>query len=155
MNRKWMLPCSICLALVLSFCASNLVMGQTTNTTGSVLGVVSDPSGAVLPGTTLTLKLEAAGPALTTQTNAAGQYSFPVVAPGTYILSASVKNFRTSVVSGVVVQVAKSTLINFALTMGAVSESVSVTASAQLSFRLLTPPLAVSSAGSRSRSCQL
>jgi hypothetical protein len=59
MNHKWALRCSICFALVLSFCVSDLVMGQTTNTTGSVLGVVSDPSGAMVPGATLTLKLEA------------------------------------------------------------------------------------------------
>ena len=125
------------IAFVLSFLGVDIVLGQTTNTTGSVLGVVSDPSGAVLPDTTLTLKLEAGGPALTTQTNASGQYSFPVVTPGTYILSVSAKTFRTSVVSGVVVQVAKSTLINVALTMGAVSESVSVTASAQAQLQTI------------------
>ena len=86
MNRKRFFLRISSIAFVLSFLGVDIVLGQTTNTTGSVLGVVSDPSGAVLPGTTLTLKLEAAGTALTTQTNTSGQYSFPVVDPGTYIL---------------------------------------------------------------------
>jgi hypothetical protein len=127
----------ISIAFVLSFLAVDIVMSQTTNTTGSVLGVVSDPSGAMVAGTTVTLKPEAAGSSLTTETNASGQYSFPVVPPGRYTLSASAKNFQTSVVSGVVVQVAKSTLINVALTVGSVSESVSVTASAQAQLQTI------------------
>ena len=83
---------------------------------------------------TLTLKLEATGAALTTQTNASGQYSF-IVFPGR--TRWRWVNPRTSVVSGVIVQVAKSTLIDIALTVGAVSEAVSVTASAQAQLQTI------------------
>lgn len=101
---------------------------QTTSTTGAIVGVVSDPSGAVIPGAKLVLKSVATGAVTRTETNKSGQYSFPVIGPGTYSISVTADGFRTGIVSDVTVQVAKSTLVNVVLRVGSLAQSVTVQA---------------------------
>src|SRR5580700_4191237 len=68
--------------------------GQATNT-GTVVGEVSDPSGALVPGATVTLTDASAGVKLTDVTNAAGKYAFTTVPPGTYTITVSKAGFST------------------------------------------------------------
>lgn len=116
------------------------IIGQTTSTSGSIVGVVTESSGGTIAGAKVTLKSEVGE--VTAVTNASGQYSFPVVAPGTYTLSVMAEGFQAEVVAGVVVQVAKSTLIDIILKVGAVTQSVKVEATAQT--QLQTTDAAVS-----------
>jgi Carboxypeptidase regulatory-like domain len=120
---------SLVLVFVLLVCTW-MVRAQTS-TTGAIVGVVTDPSSAVVVGAKITLDSATGGAALTTLANSSGQYSFPAVAPGTYSLSATAQGFQTSVISGVVVQVAKSSLINVVLTVGSSSQTVTVNSGAQ------------------------
>src|SRR5215510_7902182 len=64
--------------------------------TGNIIGTVTDDSGAVLPGVTVTLTSSAlpAGPVSTT-TNDRGQYRFTQLNPGTYALTTSLAGFST------------------------------------------------------------
>src|SRR5438309_11041664 len=74
--------------------------------TGELSGVVTDPSGAVVPNAQITLSNDATGDKRTTATTGAGIYRFsalPVV--GTYTLEASPQGFKSTKVSNVVVSV--------------------------------------------------
>ncbi len=65
---------------------------QGTNT-GTVTGVVTDPTGAVVPGVTILLTDPSTGTRLTTVTNSEGQYVLVNVQPATYNLSSSKAGF--------------------------------------------------------------
>mgnify|MGYP001289178822 CR=1 FL=1 len=95
--------------------------------TGALRGVVSDASGAVLPGVTV----ELTGPALiggpkTAVTDDRGQYRFPNLAPGLYTLTASLAGFQTMRREGIRVEVGSQFDIDFKMSVGALSETVNV-----------------------------
>src|SRR5689334_13825422 len=64
-------------------------------TTGSVVGIATDESGAVLPGVTVTLQGEGVPGQPTTVTGTDGAYRFPTVPPGDYTLTFSLPGFAT------------------------------------------------------------
>ena len=61
------------------------------------MGVVSDTSGAVVPGATVTLKSVASGETRTETANKQGQYRFPLVKPGEYLVSAAAKGLKSNI----------------------------------------------------------
>lgn len=103
---------------------------QTANT-GTVLGTVMDPTGAVIPNAKVQLKDLATETVRSTTTNAAGQYTFTTVLPGLYSLTITTEGFRQAVVSSVTAEVAKSSLVNVTMELGAVAETVEVAAGAR------------------------
>jgi len=113
------------LALVLGVPA--MVLTQTSNT-GTVLGNISDPSGAVIPGVDIVLQDTATRETRSAITNENGHYTFVGLRPGTYSLTASLAGFQQAVVSPVEVVVSRSTTINVTLQVGQASEQVEVTA---------------------------
>src|SRR5438067_7647275 len=108
------------------------VMPAFAQTFGSISGETRDASGAVVAGVMLT--------AVQTQTNAnrvatsndAGTYAFPSLPPGTYSLKVEKAGFRTVVRSQVEIQVQQNARIDFELPVGQVSESIDVSATAEL-----------------------
>lgn len=107
-----------------------------TATTGTVLGIVTDPSGGVVAGAAVELSNTATGAKASMLSGAEGQFAFPNVNPGTYSVTVTTNGFRTSVVEGVVVQVNTSSTANVKLTLGETTSTVSVTASeAQLELQ--------------------
>ncbi len=106
-----------------------------TSTTATVLGTVTDPSGAVIAGAQISLTDTETGITQKTTANAAGQYVFPSVRPGTYSLTATSQGFRTVRVSSLVVNVSKSYQMNFKLQLGRVSETVEVKATAAVQLQ--------------------
>jgi hypothetical protein len=100
------------------------------DTTGSVQGVVLDPSGTAVPGVELTLINQATQVRQTQKTDTDGRYTFNVVLPGTYTLRSSATGFRPALVKGIVVEVNKTTRADLSLEVGPVSESVEVVANA-------------------------
>lgn len=115
----------LCLCMLALF--SGRLYAQTA-TTGQVVGRVTDPSGAAIPGAQVTLLEPSTNTKLTTAANSAGHYAFPVVSPGQYVLTVSKTGFRTSTISGISVQVMKSNTVNVAMRVGAVTQSVTVEA---------------------------
>src|SRR6202163_3328896 len=93
---------------------------------GSVVGIVSDPSGAAIPGATVTLSNEASGVSRSVTTNGDGEYQFAAVLPGTYSVQATAQNFESAVSTHVEVDVQSRPAINFALKVGPSSEVVEV-----------------------------
>src|SRR5581483_3795823 len=106
----------------ITFC--NLIQAQTNQ--GIIAGVVLDPTGAAVSNAKVTAKNEATGVTLSTITTADGNYRFPAVPAGTYDVTASAEGFKTETKTGVTVQVSATTATDFALTIGAVTEAVTV-----------------------------
>ena len=102
------------------------------STTGSILGDVSDPSGAVLPGATLRASNERTGASRETLTNEAGSFRFSGLAPDRYTVSVELSGFRSMTRPGITVPVAGEVKVDFQLEVGQVTESVTVTEVAPL-----------------------
>lgn len=100
-----------------------------TATSGTVLGTVTDPSGATVGSASVKLSNAATGASSATVTNPSGHYTFPTVAPGTYALTVSAPGFKTSTVSGVKIQVNADSTVNFKLKLGEATQVVSVSGS--------------------------
>ena len=98
-------------------------------TTGAISGKVTDASGAVLPGVTITLSSEAVignRGTRATQTGGDGLYRFPALSPGDYSLLFSLEGFSPISREGIHVGVAFTATVNIVLEVGAVSQSVTV-----------------------------
>ncbi len=115
--------------LACSFCLTTTSAFAQTAASGAVLGVVTDPSGAVVAGAAVELVNSSTGAKSETITGAQGQYAFPGVIPGTYAVTVSLKGFRTSTITNINVQVNTSATVNVSLTLGEAGTTVSVTAS--------------------------
>jgi hypothetical protein len=99
---------------------------------GAIGGLVSDSSGAIISGATVTATNDATGTKVSATTTAAGIYSFISLSPGSYSVSASRTGFETLVRKGVAVTVDQTTTVNLSLKVGAVSEVVTVTGTTSL-----------------------
>src|SRR5258706_5091272 len=94
--------------------------------TAELSGRVTDPSGAVLPGVTVTMTQTATRATRTAITNADGAYVLSNLPTGPYQLEASLQGFRSYVQNGIVLQVAATPTINVVLALGDVSETITV-----------------------------
>jgi hypothetical protein len=95
-----------------------------------VQGVVTDASQAVVVGAKVTLRNENTGVEATRVTNETGRYFFDFVEPGTYTVTVEMEGFTKFVSSGIPVQVRGDVTVNAQLTLGQVSEAVTVQAEA-------------------------
>ena len=98
---------------------------------GSIEGVVRDASGAVLPGVTVEARA-ANGAVLTTTSDETGTYRFPSVAPGDYVVTASLDNFAPGKQDAVRVGLGQVKKVDFSLSPKGVTESVQVVAESPL-----------------------
>src|SRR5689334_18709745 len=98
-----------------------------TASTGTVIGTVTDASGAIVPTVKIDLKDSATGVVRSTVSNSAGQFSFIGVQPGTYSVSGTHPGFQDVLVPQVVVEVGKSYTINLELRVGTTQSVVEVT----------------------------
>jgi len=98
----------------------------------AVTGHVYDPSGAPVPGAVITAKRTDTGAVNTTTTNAVGLYQFPFLSPGTYQFSFSKQGFKAYVQGGITLDVAQSAVVDAKLELGAVTQTVNVTANASM-----------------------
>src|SRR5258705_9222098 len=96
--------------------------------TGSILGTVTDASGAPVNGARVTLTNEGTSAALSTSTGPDGSYKFTPVKIGSYKLTASLQGFQTMTQTNIPVNVGADVVINFALKPGSVTEIVEVSA---------------------------
>jgi len=100
--------------------------------TGTILGTITDSTGGVMPGATVTLKHEGTGLTRTVVTDAAGEFTAPALPTGKYTLAAELSGFKTMTLSNIDVGVDQRVRINVHLEIGAVSESVTITGSSPL-----------------------
>jgi len=117
------LTASIVVFLAIGAAAQSLVSGEVT-------GIVSDPSSAVIPKATVTLKNNGTGQTQTTETNQTGVYRFSLVSPGQYTVTVNASGFQNAE-RNVIVAVGQSTSMNMKLEVGSTSsQTVEVTAEA-------------------------
>lgn len=122
MRRKLVLICTIgaLFAIPLSALAQR--------TTGDIRGLITDESGAVLPGVTVTLRGRAVPGAPTTVSNEAGIFRFPNLPPGTYDITAELQGFSISEQTGIPVPLGGTAEVNVQLKVSTQSETITVVA---------------------------
>jgi hypothetical protein len=116
-------------SLIFLLCLFSAVPLMAQKITGTILGNVTDPSGAAISGATVTARNTATGDVRTTTTNSAGSYTFPEEQPGTYDVSIKAPNFKEFVSKGVTLDVSSDATVNAALQLGSANEQVTVEAS--------------------------
>ena len=123
LRLRWIMAA---VAVVLLTCAgASWGHGQATNS-GTVVGEVTDQSGALIPGATVILSDPSSGFKMTKITNDDGKYVFPAVPPGTYSVSASRSGFSVARTEGQVVNIGTQLTINLSLKIGSSTETVEV-----------------------------
>jgi hypothetical protein len=114
-SRSYMMVLAI--AVVVLTLNSGNAFAQTGGT-GIVVGTVTDPTGAAVPGAAVTLTDAATNSERTTTTNEAGRYDFPNVPPGKYNLTISKTGFRAGKFVNQPVAVGESRTLDAKLEMG-------------------------------------
>lgn len=95
---------------------------------GSIVGTVTDPSQAVIPGAQVAIRDLGTNQVLRTTTNASGLYSFEVLQPGTYEVKVTKSGFSAAVLNGISVSVNNVARADLVLRVGSVSQTVTVSA---------------------------
>ncbi len=116
--------------LVVCFVLAGMAFGQSSAGSGSVLGVVTDPSGAVVPDAAITVRNVDTNITRSISSNEAGRYEVVALQPGEYEIRVVKSGFATLVRSGVTLAVGSRTTVDLALTVSATSEVVNVEANA-------------------------
>lgn len=98
---------------------------------GTVSGLLTDPSGAVVQNAKVTLTDQQKGYTFTTTSDSAGRYLFRAVSPGHYSVTAEMKGFDKVVVTNIKVDVNDNATANLSLRMVAAKETVQVSAQAE------------------------
>jgi len=118
----------ICVASVSLFCivlCSLPLLAQTTISTGSIQGLVTDPSGAVVSGAKISISNKATGRVIITKSTSAGAYTSGALTPGDYTLQVEAQGFKTSEIA-VTVQVGVTASGNVKLQLGQATQVVEV-----------------------------
>jgi hypothetical protein len=102
------------------------------NVYGSIAGTITDPSGAVVAGVNVTLKNLATNETHSMQTSSGGEYTFVNVLPGRYSVEAEKAGFKKIVRTPIVVEIESGLRVDIGLEVGAVNQTVEVTAEAPL-----------------------
>src|SRR5213594_732498 len=96
---------------------------------GALTGIVSDQSGAKVPGATVTATNQATNVAYTAVSNEAGNYSITSVPVGTYVIKAELSGFKTVTTNPIQVEAKAIVRMDFDLPLGAIEETILVAAS--------------------------
>ena len=95
-----------------------------------ISGVITDSSGARLPGANVTIVNEDTGISRSVDTNTDGFYSVPLLQPGKYMITAKGAGFATQIRTGVTLEVGAHDVLNLTLQVGQMTQTVEVTAEA-------------------------
>lgn len=114
----------VVIVLLVSLCC--LAPSALAQVPGTFTGQVTDPSGAVIPGATVTATNEGTSVATPRPTNSEGFYSIPDLQPGFYTLRAEAQGFKTYVNAHIELTVGYTQRVNFKLEVGSVTQSVTV-----------------------------
>lgn len=117
------------LTTILFFALGSSALAQSTAT---LQGAITDPSGAVLPNVRVVVRDQATGLERTVQTDSDGNYQVAALPVGVYRVEAQLQNFQTEVVSNLTIEVGRTQTQNFQLKIGDVSQEVNVTSDSSL-----------------------
>ncbi len=103
-----------------------------SQTFGEITGHISDPTGAAVPDAQVALTKVSTNAVRTTVSTDSGVYTFPSVAPGVYNIRVERAAFKTASSNNVQVQVQQTLRLDFTLEVGQISQSIEISASAQM-----------------------
>src|SRR6185436_5874615 len=115
----------LCLAAAV---AAWMVPATAQEARGTLLGRVTDPSDSLVVGAKIDITNVETGVRLSSTTNRTGDYTFPLLLPGTYTVRVESPGFKTYSRPGVMVRVNDQVAINIALEVGQASQTVEVKA---------------------------
>ena len=130
MKRTWMKLNTIAFAVISLLLVASPVSAQVA--TGSILGNVTDASGATVPGATVTATNVDTQFSRSTTTDESGQYALRLLPLGNYKLEVALSGFKNFSQTGIVLEVGRNARIDASIEPGNVAESVSVVADAPL-----------------------
>src|SRR5262249_26059264 len=114
------------------FLALGVALPSFGQTFGEITGEVTDSSGAVIVGATVTVINPQTNLTRTAVTNSAGNYAFPALLPGTYNVRAEMQGFQSELRAGVQLEVQQVARIDFRFQVGAMAETIQVAGGAPL-----------------------
>jgi hypothetical protein len=126
-SKRSMVPRMVIAALLLLFVP--LTQSAAQEAGGTIVGTVTDPTGAAVADAAVTIKSAATGLGRSSTTNADGVYSAPNLIPGTYDIAVTARGFSTAVVHGVGLLAGDRREVNVSMKVGQVSDQVQVTSS--------------------------
>ncbi len=126
---------------VLLACILACYAGQAQSIQGSIIGTVKDAVGAVVPGATVTLTSLDQGTVRTAVSTASGDYEFLDSKAGSYSLEVSVTGFEKWTTSGVMLAARQQLRVDAKLSVGNVSQEVSVSADQVSAINTDTPSI--------------
>ncbi len=109
-----------------------LVSAWAQISTGTIVGVVEDTSGAVIPGAAVTLKQTGTGETRQTVTTGSGEFNVPFLQVGPYAVTVGANGFKTKTLTGISLRVDQTANLRITLDVGAATERVEVTGAAPL-----------------------
>ena len=118
----------VCIGLVSAL--ARPAAGQAV--TGTIVGTVTDSTGAIVSGAKVTISNTGTGLTRTFVSDKAGEYTAPSLPTGTYVVTAEMAGFKTAALSGVELGVSQRVRIDVALELGAMTESVTIEAATPL-----------------------
>jgi hypothetical protein len=114
---------------------------------GTITGRITDPSGAAVPGATVTIRDVSTNITRTVVTNGTGLYVFSDVKPATYNLTVTKSGFQKAVVSGQAVIVGLSRNVDVRLSVGSTTQTVQVTTTPGAELQTLNSTMGTSLSG--------
>jgi hypothetical protein len=121
----------VALGLVVALCLLPAALAAQA-VTGTILGTITDTSGAAVPGATVTLTNQGTGLTRTVVTDSAGEYTAPSLPTGKYKMLAELPGFKTATLSDIELTVDTKVRVNARLEVGTVTETVTVAAASPL-----------------------
>ncbi len=116
---------------LLVICSFSLpVVAVHAQSTGNLQGSVTDSSGAVVPGATISVRDTGTSVARVVKSDAAGNYQVPSLSPGTYDVEVTAPGFANTTMKGVSVRVGSTVTSNMKLNVSGAEQTVSVSAEA-------------------------
>jgi carboxypeptidase family protein/TonB-dependent receptor-like protein len=120
------------LAFVLVFIAALSLFGQASAINGQIEGTVTDPSGAVVPGATITVENVNTGFTRSLKTDESGFFRIPVLPLGTYTLKASASGFADWTRNGILLSAGTTATVDVSLGIAGTERAIQVTADAPI-----------------------
>jgi len=117
------------LVLIILLVAAGRMFGQA-GATGTILGTITDSSGAILPNVDVTVTNTATNQAFHTLSSSSGDFNAPALNPGSYIVAATAPGFQKSVTKPFILTVDQKIRIDLAMKPGEVTTTTEVTAQA-------------------------
>lgn len=130
LSKKALMVCTMVTVITVTMLGISTVQAQIR--TAIISGTVTDTSGGIIPGVSISVRNVETGIARTAVTDDSGRYVVPLLDPGSYEIQAELVGFKTEVRSGITLEVGRSALVDFTLSVGEISERVVVEGEAPL-----------------------